>query len=150
MLCRPEITAATDRPIWIARGDFDRYVHRQNFLCRDVQHVHTDAYFADWFQSSGTGGPLHFCLPSIALERGLITFINGRHRTAVLLAHVELIPMAVVTSGGVDQPLFVEIRHSDLDLGCLIEIPDLPILSKDDLQGLIDRSQPRIPTPDPW
>jgi hypothetical protein len=89
------MTAATDRPIWITRGDFHRRAHVQNYLCRDVQDVHTNAYLADWFRrSSSAGGGLHFYLPSIALERGLITFINGRHRTAVLLAHVELIPMA--------------------------------------------------------
>jgi len=87
--------------------------------------------------------------PSITLERGFIKFINGRHRTVVLRAHLELIPMAVVTNEVVDQQLFDDIRHSELDLGCLIEIPDLPILSKDDLERFIDRNRPRIPNPDP-
>ena len=148
LLCLPEITASADRPIWIRRDDFLRFVHVQNYLCRDVQQVHPNAYLTDWFRPLEHGG-VSFSLPSVYLKDGRIAFINGRHRTAVLIEHLELLPMAI-TNADADKALFNNIKQSDLNLGTLIEIPDLPILAKEALEKFVDRSLPCIPTPEPW
>ncbi len=149
MLCLPEITVSTDSPIWIKRDDFLRLVHFQNYMCRDVQQIHPNAYLTDWFRPSEHGGISLFSLPSILLKDGRITFINGRHRTAVLVEHLESLPMAI-TNAGEDKALFNSIRLSDLDLHTPVEIPDLPILTKEDLEKFVDRSLPRVSTPKPW
>lgn len=147
--CLPEITVSTDSPIWIKRDNFLRLVHVQNYMCRDVQQIYPDAYLTDWFRPSEHGDASFFSLPSAFLKDGRISFINGRHRTAVLVEHLELLPMAI-TNADDDKPFFNSIKQSDLNLGAPIEIPDLPILTKEALEKYVDRSLPRIPTPEPW
>jgi hypothetical protein len=148
MRCLPEINLPTDRPFWIERHVFMGAVHLQNYLCREVQNVYP-AYLEDWFGQPSHGGLPTFKLPPVYLEGGCIKFISGRHRTAVLVAHLEILPMALDTRTDHDEALFDSVRHSDLRLDGTIEIPDLPILTEAELTKLVDRSLPRIPTPDP-
>jgi hypothetical protein len=148
MDCLPEITAATDRPFWIRRADFLGHVHMQNYMCREVQWV-ANAYLKDWFRDDQ--GMRFFSLPSVWLKEGRITFINGRHRTAVLSEHLEILPMAATTNGGDDDDaLFISIKHADLKLDRVIQVPDLPVLTKEALDLLVDKSRPLFPTPNPW
>jgi hypothetical protein len=55
-----------------------------------------------------------------------------------------------ITNADADKALFNSIKQSDLNLGTPIGIPDLPILTKEALEKLVDRRLPRIPTPEPW
>jgi hypothetical protein len=149
MDCLPEITLSTDRPFWIRRADFLGHVHMQNYMCREVQWVYPYAYLKDWFRDNE--GVRFFSLPSVWLNDGRITFINGRHRTAVLSEHLEMLPMAAITNGGDgDDALFNSIKYADLKLDGVIQVPDLPVVTKEALDLLADRSRPRFPTPDPW
>jgi hypothetical protein len=151
MLCQPQIIKSTDRPFWIKREDFQRLVHIQNYMCREEQYVYPNAYLNEWFGPPDGKGIRSFSVPAVWLKGGRITFINGRHRTAVLVEHLEILPMALTNDAGDDhESLFNSIKHSDLNLNDLIQIPDLPILSKEALELLVDRSRPRVPTPDPW
>jgi hypothetical protein len=116
-----------------------------------VQHVHPDAYLNEWFGPPNENGICSFSLPAVWLKGGRISFINGRHRTAVLVEHLEILPMALTNDAGDDhESLFNSIKYSDLSLNDLIQIPDLPVLSKEAMELLVDRSRPRVPTPDPW
>lgn len=54
---------------------------------RDV----TDAYLAEWFHCDAEG-KRYFSLPPISVNQGRTQFISGRHRTAVLLRHLEHVP----------------------------------------------------------
>lgn len=154
MDCLPLITKSTDVPFWIKRLDFNRLVHSQNYLCRNVQAIYPDAYLADWFVPSGVSGVHGFPLPTVYLDAGRIKFINGRHRTAVLLKHLEVVPMAMAVDAASEnhdfQALFASIKHADLRLDAPIQLPSLPLLSKADLEQRVDKAIARIPTPDPW
>ncbi|MCC7200974.1 MAG: hypothetical protein IT483_15810 [Gammaproteobacteria bacterium] len=133
------------------RCDFEQFVHRQNYLCRDVQQVYTHAYLQDWYSPAEGALPRRFFLPVVDLRDNCIKFINGRHRTAVLAAHLDLLPMALAQPlDGAAPPLFERIRYSDLALHTVISLPDLPMLTHEQLERFIDRTVPRIPTPDPW
>jgi hypothetical protein len=110
----PEITAQTDQPFWLKRDDFRRFVHFQNYMCRDVQHVYLNAYLQDWFRPKGSAGILRFLLPTVYLKDGQIYFINGPHRTAVLFAHLDTLPMALATAAADDQELLFGCRLEPL------------------------------------
>jgi hypothetical protein len=127
-----------------------RLVKVQNYLCRDVQNVHTGAYLEDWFGPLSDRGLRTFGLPAISLREGVIQFINRRHRTAVLIEHLEILPMALVDAAGVDEALFNNTRYADLNLEDAIEIPDLLILTESEPAKLVDRGVPRVATPDFW
>lgn len=150
-MCFPELAVPSDRPYWIRRAGFQEVVHHDNYLCRDVQRVHAMAYLDEWFVDEGPGSRLRFRLPAVYLDGGRIKFINGRHRTAVLVEHMELLPMAFSKQPErTDITVFDTIVHSGIALGCPFELPTLPLLTRDELARRTDCSSPRIPTPDPW
>jgi hypothetical protein len=59
--------------------------------------------------------------------------------------------MALATAAADDQELlFARIKHSDLELSSVIQLPDLPVFTKEALALHVDGSLPRMATPDPW
>ncbi len=135
---------------WIEREQFDRLVHVDNYLCRSEQHVYTDAYLDQWFLPAG-GNHRRFWVPVVYFWKARLLFINGRHRTAVLFAHQARIPMAVAEEVISPEQLddFPRAQLTPIKPSAQIELPDLPIFTKEQLQSRVDRTLPRIPTPNP-
>ncbi len=123
MECFPSKALDTDAPYWITRDEFFRGFDQSDFHCRDVQDVQ-DAYSADWFCISGN--KTYFYLPTIHMVSGRTQFISGRHRTAVLLRHLQELPVAFETRFGKYAPSHIAMRK--LSLSQPILLPDLPFL----------------------
>lgn len=126
MRCLPELTVATDHPIWVRRDAFFAHFDQADFYCREAQVVQK-AYLADWFHSPAPEH-IHFMLPAFQILRGKTEFISGRHRVAVLLDYLSLLPMAVVRVDQQGEPLLDRIIERPLRLDEYIDLPDLPIV----------------------
>jgi hypothetical protein len=92
MRCLPAVTLDTDVPFWISKSSFFRYFDQQDFMCRDVEQV-VDAYLEEWFHSDSNGNHF-FLVPPVSVRQKVTQFISGRHRTAVLLRHLDDVPLA--------------------------------------------------------
>ena len=129
MRCRPAVNLPTDVPFWISRSAFFEHFDQADFLCREVRDV-TDAYLSDWFWDKG--GVRHFLLPPISVISGSTQFISGRHRTAVLLRHLERIPLSFDFRfiAEADKRWLHSVTDCAVDLTADIDLPDLPIRAK--------------------
>jgi hypothetical protein len=127
MVCLPGINLATDVPYWVTKSSFQQRFDQADFLCRDVRAV-VDAYLKEWFDVDAAGRT-HFILPPVSVHSGATQFISGRHRTAVLLRHLDRIPLSFDTrwlkpedrawiDGVVDAPIGSSEEF---------ELPDLPV-----------------------
>jgi len=129
MRCLPDLTLGTDIPAWVSKETFFALFDQTDFLIREVQDVE-DAYLAEWFYERN--GDTRFLLPTVGLVAGKTQFVNGRHRTAVLLRHVDEVPMAFAV-GHLDataRRIIESIPKRPLDLTQHIVLPDLPVKEK--------------------
>lgn len=121
------INCPTDEPHWITREAFYKYFDQDDFLNRTVQDVQA-AYLKDWFYKSDDGR-LMFYIPVVGAIAGRTDLIGSRHRLAVLLPHLEELPIAIAR--GHLQPdglRFLDtIPKRPLDATIPFWIPDLPI-----------------------
>ena len=92
MHCMPSVGLKIDMPFWVSKADFFQYFDQSDFLCRNVQNV-ADAYLDDWFHMD-TSENRCFSLPLVSVNFGTTQFISGRHRTAVLLRHLDRVPLS--------------------------------------------------------
>ena len=127
MRCLPAVNLDTDVPFWISRSSFFQHFDQQDFMCRDVEQV-VDAYLEEWFHSDANGNRL-FYLPPVSVRHKVTQFISGRHRTAVLLRHMESVPLSFdsrfTTSD--EEDWIWSIASGPVQKGVHIELPDLPI-----------------------
>jgi hypothetical protein len=136
MRCLPILTRNDDEPYWVTREKFLQHFDQDDFLCRESIVV-APSYLADWFyiQPDGT---LLFMLPTISFIAGKTQFINGRHRTAVLLQYLDEFPVAFalpdkvasVLSAKKAQDFLGRLALRPLDLHEFIELPDLCIVER--------------------
>ena len=122
-----EVNLPTDKPHWIAREDFLTYFDQEDFLNRNVRDVQA-AYLRDWFHTT-SDGRIMFYIPVVGALNGKTDLIGSRHRLAVLLPHLELLPIAIATLQFQPDALrFLEtIPKRLLDPSKQFWIPDLPI-----------------------
>lgn len=127
MRCFPAVNLETDVPFWISRNSFSQNFDQQDFLCRDIEHV-VDAYLEEWFYSDPNGNR-YFLVPPVSVRRKVTQFISGRHRTAVLLRHLENVPLSFDSRFTTkDEEDWVwSIASGPVNKGIQIELPDLPI-----------------------
>jgi hypothetical protein len=132
MRCLPTVTLLTDRPIWVSRRAFFECFDQRDFHCRECTDV-TSAYLSAWFQTPEEG-ITRFILPTFMWVADKTQFISGRHRTAVLLPHLDELPIAFTTVGAVVPPLdfLSQVTLRSLSLQEAIDLPNLPIV--DNLQ----------------
>lgn len=125
--CLPTVNLDTDVPFWISKKSFFQHFDQHDFMCRDVEHV-IDAYLEEWFHSD-INGNLLFLLPPVLVRNKVTQFISGRHRTAVLLRHMESVPLAFDSRfTTVDEEGWVwSIASGPVQNGAYIELPCLPI-----------------------
>lgn len=121
-----------DRLIVVDSEKFMVCVDKENLECRDSQVVE-NAYHRDWFYESD--GSIYFYLPVVQILDGVITFINGRHRTILLSRFLEAFPVAVGSIdachvGGRIMPRSIEsygfIKLREFDESSFFTLPDLP------------------------
>lgn len=121
-------SVTTDVPWWITREVFFRYFDQKDFLDRDVDDVQSE-YRSDWlhFFDDGTIG---FYIPVVSAIRTRTDLIGTRHRLAVLLSHLEELPVAFAMGhlGDEARDYIDSIPKRALDLSEPFWIPDLPIL----------------------
>jgi hypothetical protein len=125
--CLPYVYLPTDAPWWVAKSAFFAHFDQKDFLCRQIKDV-TDAYLEEWFHE-GPAGSRFFKIPPVSVSNGKTQFISGRHRTAVLLPHLERIPLsfAMRDISDVDAEWIRRVALSPIEADILIELPDLEI-----------------------
>jgi hypothetical protein len=137
--CRAGLTGNWDKPYWVKSREFMACVDKHDFECRDSKVV-LNLYSAEWFTPE-QGDLYCYYLPTFYLENGHALFINGRHRTALLSKHLDLLPMALmirdengwaVKDGPLDegsQITFKNVLHRELALDEIFVLPDMPLNS---------------------
>jgi hypothetical protein len=125
--CLPYVHLPTDAAWWIAKSAFFEHFDQKDFLCRQIKDV-TDAYLEHWFHD-GPEQTRYFKIPPVSVINGKTQFISGRHRTAVLLPHLERIPLAFAMRdiSDMDTDWIRRVALSPIEPDTLIELPDLPI-----------------------
>ena len=114
MIALPYLTLASDEPYWVMRETFLSAFDQEDFAFREVLKI-DHAYLSDWFHTQDNA-EFFFSIPTVNIVSGKTQFINGRHRTAVLLAHMEEIPIAF------------DMRHLNSDARRFVEsIPKRPL-----------------------
>jgi hypothetical protein len=123
----PFVNLSTDEPFWVSRAVFLLAFDQVDFVCREAQNI-APAYRSEWFERSDPTEP-RFILPVVQVVAGKTQFINGRHRSAVLLAHLEELPVAFAT-GHLDAKarlILDAIPKRPLSRSEYMILPDLPI-----------------------
>lgn len=130
MVCLPMVHLDTDIPFWVSRVSFLQHFDQDDFRCRKVQSV-IDAYLEDWFHID-PAGRRHFKIPPVSVHSARTQFISGRHRTAVLLRHLEHVPLSFDFRdiSQVDKDWLHRVVECPVDLTADIVLPDLPIMDK--------------------
>lgn len=136
MLILPYVDHPDDEPFWISKAVFATYFDQDDLVkMRHVERV-SSTYRPEWFPL--VDGARRFQLPIVSFVSGRTQFINGRHRTAVLLDYLEDLPFALVAShlGQLEQRLRAAIPKRALELSRPIQLPDLPFLDPDPTQSV--------------
>jgi hypothetical protein len=125
--CLPYVHLDTDAPWWVTKASFFQHFDQNDFLNRRVQNV-IDAYLEDWFHYE-SADTRFFKIPPVSVINGRTQFISGRHRTAVLLRHLDRIPLSFDMRfvSEVDLRWMRQIALAPISTQTLIELPDLPI-----------------------
>lgn len=90
----PHYLATHDEPFWVPKAVFLDCFDQDDFACRKAKHI--EPYFLDsWMTCDGSNR--FFILPVVQFVHDRTQFINGRHRTAVLLPHLDRLPIAFAT-----------------------------------------------------
>lgn len=127
MRCLPSVTIDTDLPFWVTRVAFFEHFDQADFHCRKSQTI-MPTYLRKWFPVDRNGA-IYFSLPAVHFVQGRTQFINGRHRTAVLLNFMDAVPLAFDSRfmSASDKRFLDRITTERLDLAQEIELPALPI-----------------------
>lgn len=133
MRCLLDVKISSDEPFWVPRSVFYQHFDQDDFLCRESIDV-VSSYLASWFYIP-EDGKLRFELPAVHFVAGKTQFINGRHRTAVLLSHLDTLPIAflLLRCGLPDRQARQLLEHMDVSpikLDEWIELPDLPVFEQ--------------------
>lgn len=123
----PFVNLDTDEPFWITRLIFLEFFDQDDFACRNVQNIKVK-YRSEWFDMSNPTGP-RFIIPVVGVVANRTQFINGRHRTALLLEYLEELPISFAMGYiGAEARLIVDsIPKRPLLRSEYMFLPDLPI-----------------------
>ena len=119
-----DLDTDTDTAFWVSKDKFFECFDQHDFVFyRDIKSV-TQGYLKDWFYTNPNGTKC-FVLPTVSFVNDKTQFINGRHRTAVLLEHLNELPFAFAKPlDGNMTPIF-NIVDRRVDLHESIQLPDL-------------------------
>lgn len=125
-----EVGTPTDLPCWITRADFYRFFDQNDFNeNREVRDV-IPAYLDAWFYIDETGNR-KFYIPIVGAIGEKTDLIGTRHRLAVILPHLDQLPIAIATGHltPLAHRLLAAIPKRPLDPTVAFWIPDFPIRS---------------------
>lgn len=91
----PFVDQPDDEPFWVSREAFAIHFDQDDFVHERVVREVTSAYRREWFPH--INGVAKFQIAVVTFVGGKTQFINGRHRTAVLLPHLKELPIALAT-----------------------------------------------------
>ncbi len=126
MHCLPDLTTGRESPFWVNRSSILKYFNQADFHCRESRNV-VSAYLTEWFHTP-EDGILRFNLPTVQFltGTGMTEFINGRHRTAVLMQYLNEIPIAFSEVSPPPHEFLSQLSLRPLSLHESLELPDLP------------------------
>ena len=127
--CLPWTNLPCDLPFWVPREQFLTLFDQVDFAHRECQDVKSE-YRSDWFYELD-GASRSFIIPTVQFCNGRTEFINGRHRTAVLIKYLDFLPLALVHPFLIEKSLLDQITRRPIRKNQLIDLPDLPILKSD-------------------
>ena len=113
MKCLPALTDETDRAFWISREDFGRVFDQRDFNCRASKQIEEN--YSEYWVEEDLQGNLCFRLPVVDVVSGTTQFINGRHRTAVLLRKLPRVPIAFTAGPAQDLAWHKHVDTRNLD-----------------------------------
>ncbi|HNQ85695.1 MAG TPA: hypothetical protein PLY14_07020 [Deltaproteobacteria bacterium] len=124
------VNQPTDIPYWFTRDVFYDYFDQHDFMDRDIENVQF-AYLREWFHTT-EDGKQWFYIPVVSVAYGRTDLIGSRHRLAVLLPHLDELPIATATAFLTPEARQVldSIPKRELDQRQPFWIPDLPIFEK--------------------
>ena len=126
---------ARDELYLIKVEEFMAIIDTQDLAQRKSKIIE-DAYHEHWLTQNADGS-YQFHAPEFYLTKGIVKFINGRHRTLLLGKHLKNIPMALTNMDGLPPSAtnpspesletFAKISAHKLTGNEIFEFPDLPI-----------------------
>ncbi|MEL0583849.1 MAG: hypothetical protein AAES65_03050 [Candidatus Thiodiazotropha sp. (ex. Lucinoma kazani)] len=121
--CYPYTVTDLDTGYWVPVEEFLCHFDQEDLINnRDAKNV-VDAYSHEWFYSK-VDENLMFELPTIHMVSDKTQFISGRHKTSVLLKHLDILPIAFYQNA---LPLANSLKLKPIDLSKSIELPSLPM-----------------------
>jgi len=128
IICFPGVGLRTDVPYWVTKEQFYNYFDQDDFNCREEKTT-TAVYLEKWFYMD-EDGKKYFILPTVQFVNGKTQFINGRHRTSVIINYMDEIPISFAMS--LDDREYCLNRYSSrkMEMDEVLELPDLPIVKK--------------------
>ena len=120
-------------PYWVRWHELGELWMKNDFHPLSVFSL-KPAYHKLWFKDSDDGQS-QFQMGEIEFspERGYLMFVNGRHRTILLASLLDEIPIAVDNTI-LESGLFKHFLVRPIEKGEVIELPDLEILSANQLR----------------
>ena len=121
------INCPTDEPYWVSRHVFYEWFNQADFRNRKVSIVEK-AYLKDWFGKTDDGKTM-FYIPVVSAIRSRTDLVSSRHRLAVLLPHLDIVPFAFAFGQlcGEAETFLRSIPKRPLDINVPIWLPDLPV-----------------------
>jgi hypothetical protein len=114
-----------DSSYFIPKDKFLILFDQSDFTNRKCQNVRSE-YRSDWFVKNDYNENC-FILPVVAFINNRTQFINGRHRTAVLLKYMDLIPLTLAYPFSMTKHHLNQITTKPIKKNDFIDLPDLPM-----------------------
>lgn len=112
-------------PYWIRREVYYKHFDQHDARLLLPEKL-KQGYLIEWF-SCDEKGSLAFTMPGAHFVKGKTEFFNGRHRTALLLEHLDEVPIAFETKSDGEKHLLDVIPKRPVESNDRFYVPDLPI-----------------------
>jgi hypothetical protein len=122
--CLLEPRMDADATYLVSKMAFFEHFDQADFACRDVMDVSL-RYSAKWLYNQESGQVI-FEPGTVQFIQGQTQFISGRHRTAVLLHYLDVLPFAFSKINFPPHEFFTRINGIKIHRGYEFEIPRLP------------------------
>lgn len=119
-----QITANSDRIFLVRAADLVNYFDEHDLACRDSDTI-LDYYHPNWFDQDDEDGSF-FTPPAFYFKNGRVIFINGRHRTLLLIKYLRFLPVLLTKSDAHNLHMISQISEKELDEGFEFHLPALP------------------------
>lgn len=132
-----DISNSSDQYFWMDWKIIEPH-WKNSELCLINEPYMKNVYHKKWFKTKEDGNK-YFIIPRIGYNNydKCIIFGNGRHRTTILSRYINEIPFAVCESI-LYNDLFKDAIIKPVSGGDTIKLPNLPIISRNEIDGGIN------------